>query len=109
MTNSDPQILDGRIILIRQTDPPFPGTPVTMRGLLRVSADPATDSPLVTIALSFPSVFTSPPEELALPLSEDEVSALLAQPGDGTYEYTVRGSLDDLRTRVRVAKILPAR
>ncbi len=80
-----------------------------MRGLLRVGREPETGEPIVSIALSFPSVFTSPPEQLAIALDDDEVTALLAQPRIGTYEHTVPGSLDDLRTRTPVAKILPAR
>jgi len=109
MTPSEVRTLDGRVVLLRQSKPPFPGTPVTMRGLLRVVREPATGEPLVSISLSFPSVFTSPPEELAIALNEKEVAALLAQPHIGTYEHTVTGSLDDLRTRTPVAKILPAR
>jgi hypothetical protein len=101
--------LDGCDVLVRQTTPPFPGTPVTLRGVVRVVDAPDQASPSVTIALSFPSVFTSIQEERTLHLTDDEVTALLASERDGAYEHTIQGSFDDLRTRVPVARIMKPR
>ena len=101
--------LDGRDVLVRQTAPPFPGTAITLRGVLRVVDAPDPAAPSVTIALSFPSVFTSAQEEYTLHLSDDEVEALLATEHDGAYEHTLQGSFDDLRTRVPVATVMKPR
>ncbi len=101
--------LDGCDVLVRQTTPPFPGTPVTLRGVVRVVEAPDQAVPSVTIALSFPSVFTSAQEEHTLHLTEDEVAALQASEHDGAYEHTLQGSFDALRTRVPVATVMKPR
>lgn len=106
------QTLDGRIVLVRQTQPPYPGTPVAMRGQLRISMknpDEPTSSPGAGIALSFPAAFDAAPEEIILALSDDQLAALLATEREGTYEHVHQGALDDLRTRLPVAKIIPPR
>lgn len=101
-TLSGLQALDGSVVLVRQTIVSDPGTPVTMRGQLRVHHnhdDPGDGRLTAEVVLSFPAVFSAPIAELILPLSDAEVTALLATDNHGTFEYTYVGSLADVRPR----------
>jgi len=109
MTYTDLQALNGSMVLVRQTAPPFPGTPVAVRGTLRVTEDRGDGLPGVEVVLSFPAMFTSPAWDLAIPLNAAQVAELLETENNGTYSYTYRGSLDDARPRVPVAKVIEPR
>lgn len=98
--------LEGSIVLVRQTDPPFPGTPVALRGTLHLGASPDEAAPHARIALRFPAAFNAASEEVFLALADDELNTLLATEHRGTYEYLYRGALENLRARLPVAKIM---
>lgn len=101
-TLSGLRALDGSVVLVRQTAPPEPGTPVALRGQLRVhdnNQDPGDGRLMAEIVLTFPALFTSPAGELIIPLNDDEVTALLATENHGTFDYTYAGSLAEARPR----------
>lgn len=73
-----------------------------MRGQLRVHDnhdDPGDGRLTAEIYLTFPAVFSSPVGELIIPLSDDDVTALLATDNHGTFEYTYAGALAETRPR----------
>jgi hypothetical protein len=87
----DLKSLHGRIVLVRSSrDLRTP--PVAMRGMIEVLEAPS-DEPIVSIAVDFPQMFTSPAHRRNIVLSEADVARLVATERRGTFEFTIHDEL----------------
>jgi hypothetical protein len=83
--------LHGKQVLVRSTrDIRTP--PVALRGTLEVMAT-ATDGPMVSIAVDFPQMFTTPAHRRNIALSDEDIARLVATERRGTFEFTVDDEL----------------
>ncbi|HEY0947810.1 MAG TPA: hypothetical protein VGD81_21180 [Opitutaceae bacterium] len=100
--------LDGANVLVKQTQQSLPGSPVAVRGVLRVTDEGQPPAPAVEIVLTHPAMFSTPAFEQAIPLDEDDLAALLASEHDGAYTFVYHGALDASVPRWPVANVIPA-
>lgn len=102
----DLHALDGANVLVRQTQESLPGSPVAVRGVLRVIDEGQPPSPVVEIVLTHPAMFSTPAFDQVIPLDDDDVTSLLTKEHDGTYEFLYHGSLAASVPRWPVATVM---
>lgn len=102
----DLHALDGANVLVQQTQQSLPGSPVAVRGVLRVTDEGQPPTPVVEIVLTHPAMFSTPAFEPVIPLDEDDLATLLASAHGGAYTFVYRGSLDAAVPRWPVANVL---
>jgi hypothetical protein len=91
MKATDLKSLHGRIVLVKSTrDIRTP--PVAMRGMVEVLEAPS-DGPVVSIAVDFPQMFTTPAHRRNIALSDADVARLVATERRGTFEFTIHDEL----------------
>lgn len=91
MNVTDLKSLHGRLVLVKSTrDIRTP--PVALRGTLEVLDEAETGS-LVSIAVDFPQMFTTPAHRRNIALSDDDVTRLVASERQGTFEFTISDEL----------------
>ena len=85
--SADLSRLHGRTVLVRSTrDQRTP--PSALRGSLEVHEVPG-ETPVVSIALEFPQMFTSRAHHRNLPLDAAALQRLLASERNGAFEFTI--------------------
>ena len=91
MNATDVKSLHGKLVLVKSTrDIRTP--PVALRGTLEVLEE-AESGPMVSIAVDFPQMFTTPAHRRNIALSEDDVVRLVASERGGTFEFTINEEL----------------
>lgn len=98
--------LDGANVLVKQTQQSLPGSPVAVRGVLRVTDEGQPPAPTVEIVLTHPAMFSTPAFEQVIPLDEDDIAALFASECDGAYTFVYHGALDASVPRWPVASVM---
>jgi hypothetical protein len=91
ITKTDLHQLHGKIVLVKSTrDRRNP--PTAMRGSIEVRETPDAP-PVVSIAVDFPQMFTTPAHQRIIPLDDAALARLLASDYNGTFEFTIDDEL----------------